>query len=162
MIRLGTCATLLVGVTLLLCLSMRHSALAVTIKRVPGLNGLHWDIEPHTLSQWDSDYTAVATDFLNLLTDLKSIQQSNELSLSVDGTWYSINPRQPEPNFALFVAHSVANCHLDSSQCPPSCSLTYNGKTKPVSEHVRCFINFSIAGKSFPAFFAARPAHFMC
>lgn len=69
-------------------------------------------VQPHALDEWDDDWEGTATQFLDLIAELKSVTAPAGLQLSFD-----------------------INADLDGPQCPPSCELTYNGETKPLMNH---------------------------
>jgi len=51
--------------------------------------GLHFDVEPHILDEWDADMNGTANQYLDLLDSLASVTQGTGLRLTVDiPFWY--------------------------------------------------------------------------
>ena len=100
---------LLFSIVLLSCYLTPTFAASIEI---PGLMGLHYDIEPHATSQWDSGWSSVATQFLTLLQQLQPIAADAGLLLSLD-----------------------MNADYDGAQCGGSCALSFGGSTKQLSDH---------------------------
>lgn len=38
---------------------------------IPGLTHVHFDVEPHTLDEWDDDPASVGAQFVQLLHDIQ-------------------------------------------------------------------------------------------
>ncbi|KAH3762240.1 Ras family [Pelomyxa schiedti] len=85
---------------------------AKSVYVINGLDGVHYDVEPHALPEWDSNWTSVGLQFLDLVSELKSLSEPEGLLLSFD-----------------------LNADLDGPQCPPTCSITWHGTTKSLVEH---------------------------
>lgn len=66
-----------------------QAAAAVSKMTGPKPVGLHYDVEPYTLSQWSSDMNGTANQYLDLLEKLAPIAHGAGMQLSVDiPFWY--------------------------------------------------------------------------
>ena len=87
-------------------------AAAIRVKHIDGLVGVHFDLEPHTLSQWTANWTSVAVQYLDLLHKLHDLTWPAGLYLAVD-----LNPS------------------YDGGQCG-GCVLEYRGVSQTLMRHV--------------------------
>eukprot|EP01104_Vermistella_antarctica_P019278 TRINITY_DN7480_c0_g1_i1.p1 TRINITY_DN7480_c0_g1~~TRINITY_DN7480_c0_g1_i1.p1 ORF type:complete len:451 (+),score=100.61 TRINITY_DN7480_c0_g1_i1:168-1520(+) len=87
-------------------------------KVIPGLVGLHYDVEPHSLSEWDEDWESVASDWVSLAQSLHAITHPAGLTLRWD-----LNVDQD------------GGYGAPNTQCE-DCLLTVGGLRKLVSEHI--------------------------